>query len=212
MQNLQNNNYRAMLFKYSFSFLCAAGLTFLSCNSNESKKTDNSNTQTNNNTVETPAYDNAWYEKTLVHDSLNIELRTTLAANYYTSKESDKAIYHFLKIYKIDNKNLTALTKLGNLYYDTQQNEKAIEFYEKAIAIDNKNIDMRCDLATSYLGINKLEKAIQILKENIKMHYNHEKSHHNLSVILRQSGRIKEADEEMKIYNQMTAAPKNPGL
>ena len=42
-------------------------------------------------------------KKRLNRNSLNIELRTTLAAHYYSAKEFDKAIYHLIKVYNIYN-------------------------------------------------------------------------------------------------------------
>jgi len=196
-----------MLHKFSFGLLSVAVFTFISCNTNEEKKNDNSFVQTKsiNEGIQMPSNDFSFLEERVGKDSLNIEIRTMLASKYYSAGELEKANYHFLRIYELDNKNFTALSNLGNIYYDTQQDDKAIQYYEKALEIDPDNINMRCDLATCYSRINKLKKAIEILNENIKMDYNHLQSHYNLSVILKLSGRVKEADEEMKIYQKISS-------
>lgn len=196
-----------MLNKFSFCFLCAVSFTLPSCNSNGEKQRDTSVTQTipPSAVTQTPSSDLALLEKKFQQDSQNVELRNMLAANYYAAGMLEKAAYHFTKVYERDNINLIALSNLGNIYYDVQQNDKAIEFYEKALALDSENIDMRCDLATCYGRINRVKKAIQILKENIKMNADHVKSHHNLSVWLKQNGDIKEADAEMKIYQTLNS-------
>jgi|GEM_PF-909329 len=185
---------------------------FFSCNTSEPAITNNSNTQAISPAEQSPVDYFTSSENMLEQDSLNVELRSKLAIQYYSVKNYDRAIYHLLIVQEIDKKNLPALIYLGNAYYDTQQNEKAIEFYEKAIAIDNKNIGVRCDLATCYLRINLPKKTIKILNENIKMNYNHAQSHYNLSIVNKQIGKNKEADDEMKIYNQLIATQKNNGF
>ncbi len=195
-----------MLHKILFGVFCIIGLTFFSCNGDEGKKNDVSSTPTNSSIPSvqmTPSNDLALIEKKFEQDSLNYELRSVLAANYYSSGILEKAAYHFLRVYEHDNKNLIALSDLGNIYYDSQQFDKAIKFYEKALELDPKNINMKCDLATCYMNINKLNKAIEILNENIKVDYNHAQSHYNLSVILKKSGKMSEAEEEMKVYEKL---------
>lgn len=199
-----------MQFKFSHALLWALVIILFSCNTKEEKKSDNSSVQPNNTLQETqaPANDVALLEDRVAQDSLNIELRTMLAAKYYSTGNFEKAHFHFMKIYELDNNNLIALANLGNLYYDTQQDDKAIQFYEKALVIDPSNINMKCDLATCYSRINKFKKAIEILNGNIKMDYNHLQSHYNLSIILKQTGNTKEADEEMKIYQKLSSGVK----
>ncbi|MCX6296298.1 MAG: tetratricopeptide repeat protein [Bacteroidetes bacterium] len=201
-----------MLQKISFGAICVIGLTFFSCNGNEEKKKDvSSNTTTNIQVAEAPivpANELAMLEKKFEQDSLNFELRSVLAANYYSSGILDKAAYHFLRVYEHDNKNLIALSDLGNIYYDGQQFDNAIKYYEKALELDPKNINMKCDLATCYMNINKLNKAIDILNENIKQDYNHSQSHYNLSVILKKTGKTAEAEEEMKVYDKLKSGGK----
>jgi len=196
--------------KSSFGIFCALTVTFLSCNSNSEKKSDAPTTQQTNSvaTTQTPSGDLAMLEAKVQQDSQNVEQRNMLAANYYAAGMLEKAVYHFLKVYERDNINVIALSNLGNIYYDTQQNDKAIEFYERALVLDPENINMRCDLATCYGRINKVKKAIQILRDNIKTNANHEKSHYNLSVWLKQSGDSKEAETEMNIYQSLTAGKK----
>jgi tetratricopeptide (TPR) repeat protein len=152
-----------------------------------------SNTLNNFNTI----------EESLLKDSLNTNVRLDLASKYYTQQNFEKALFHFLKVSEIEPKNLIALINIGNIYYDTQVFDKAIIYYDKALTIDNNNINVKCDKATCYLNSNMPDKAIEILKENIKQDYNHAQSHHNLSVIYRQLGKNKEADEELLIFNKL---------
>lgn len=149
--------------------------------------------------------DPASLETELKTDSLNTELRLRLAAVYYTNKDFEKAISHYLIVTQIDKENMAALFNLGNAYYDTEQNEKAIIYYEKFLKLDKSNSNARCDLATCYLNINNPAKAISLLRENIRINNNHPQSHYNLSVILKQTGKIAEADTEMEIYKKMAS-------
>ena len=89
-----------------------------------------------------------------------------------------------------DSKREEAIKLYGSglLYEKENRLLDALRSFEKALELDPKNIDMRCDLATCYMNINKLKKSIKLLKENIAMNPKHEKSHHNLSVILKQNG------------------------
>lgn len=174
------------------------------CNSNVHKTSLNPEKDTIVNTDAFPADSFAFYEKILIKDSLNTQLHMDIAINYYAEKQFDKAIEHFMAVCRMDNKNAEALITLGNVYFDTEQNEKAIIYYEKALALDPKNVNVRCDLATSYLNIKNTEKSYSLLKENIKMAPKHAQSHHNLSVVYTQMGKAKEADAEMKTFNELS--------
>jgi tetratricopeptide (TPR) repeat protein len=189
-----------MLFKL-FAFFCLTICFFVSCNSiepiNISEVNNQANTSLDNN-IES-------IEKLLLTDSLNIDIRIDIASRYYSEQNFEKAFFHFFKVFEIDNKNLNALINLGNIYYDTQQFDKAIIYYDKALIIDKGNINVKCDLATCYLNIKMPEKAIEILKENVAINYNHAQSHYNLAVIYKQIGKIKESDEEMRIFNSLNS-------
>jgi tetratricopeptide (TPR) repeat protein len=104
---------------------------------------------------------------------------------------------------------MATLFNLGNLYYDTQRNEEAIKYYERFLKLDKNNSNVRCDLATCYLNLKNTDKAISLLRENIKINFNHPQSHYNLSVILKQAGKTAEAEEELKIYNSMSQVQAN---
>lgn len=194
----------------AYVVLCFTAFALLSCKSGKEEQKNESAVQAANDILAPQSAEDefASMEQNLLNDSLNIELRTALAARYYQKGDLEKATKHYLVISRVDKENLNALSSLGNIYYDSQQDDKAIQFYEKALSLDPQNINMRCDLATCYFRINRLKKATEILKENIAMDYNHKQSHYNLSVILKQSGNIKEADAEMAIYNSLSSPSK----
>ena len=172
---------------------CAAGLAFFSCNRTEKKEEAAATTKKDSIPAAQVAANKEMelQEKKYAADTTNYDNRTMLAAAYYNAGAIDKAIYQFTKVVDHDSKNVMALGNLGNIYYDVKQDDKAIEYYERALELDPKNIDMRCDLATCYMNINKLKKAIKLLKENIEINPKHEKSHHNIAVILKQNGDLK---------------------
>lgn len=196
--------------KFYCVILCVVGFCTVSCNTKRQEKSNDSSALSNSKMTETnsPSDDFLVFENKLHQDSLNVGLRTTLALNYYSAGELSKASYHFLIIYALDNKNIIALKNLGNIYYDSREDDKAIQYYKKALAIDPGNLDMKCDLATCYSRINELKKAIVILRENIQTDNSHKQSHYNLSVLLNQSGKTIEANEEMKIYDSLTSVAK----
>jgi tetratricopeptide (TPR) repeat protein len=183
-------------------------ILFVSCNNTDHKGGQNqiqspSNSQQN---IQSPSMDSPdSYESLLQTDSLNTEIRLKLASYYYTTKNFDKALYHYLIVNRIDKNNMAAIFNLGNLYYDTQQNEQAIKYYEIFLKSDKNNQNVRCDLATCYKNLKRTGKAISILRENIKLNSNHPQSHYNLSIMLKESGKIQEAEDELKIYNNLLA-------
>jgi len=184
--------------------MCFVAFLVAACNNSELKVSSNLNQNADRSQPNIPSIsiDNPeTLEKALKTDSLNTDIRLRLAAQYYTNKNFDKALYHYLIVYQIDQENMAALFNLGNVYYDTQQDKLAIKYYEKFLELDKNNSNVRCDLATCYMNLNNSGKAISLLRENIKINNNHPKSHYNLSVILKQVGKTAEADEEMKIYN-----------
>jgi tetratricopeptide (TPR) repeat protein len=194
----------------AFKILNALFFTALfmtSCNNSEHKVTSDKNqsteaTQQTSTTLSMESPES--YEMILKTDSLNTEIRLKVAAIYYTNKNFDKAIYHYLIINKIDKDNMATLFNLGNIYYDTQRNEEAIKYYERFLKQDKNNSNVRCDLATCYMNLKNNDKAISLLRENIKIKYNHLQSHYNLSVILKLAGKTAEAEEELKIYTSMS--------
>jgi len=189
--------------------MCFATLFTASCNNSELKVSSNPVQSNDAQQMKYPslAMDNPdSYELALKTDSLNTDIRLRLAGQYYTNKNYDKALYHYLVVNSIDKKNLAALFNLGNVYYDTQQDQQAIKYYEKYLELDKSNSNVRCDLATCYLNLKNTNKAISLLRENIKINNYHPQSHYNLSVILKQAGKTAEADEEMKIYNSQASA------
>jgi tetratricopeptide (TPR) repeat protein len=179
-----------------------------SCNNSEIKVPGNRTKNTDPSQSNRPSIsmDNPEsLEIALKIDSLNTNIRLKLAAQYYANKNFDKALYHYLFINRHDNRNMAALFNLGNVYYDMQQDQLAIKYYEKFLETDKSNSNVRCDLATCYMNLNKIQKAISLLRENIKINYNHPQSHYNLSVMLKQTGKNAEADAEMKIYNSLVS-------
>ncbi|HXC06233.1 MAG TPA: hypothetical protein VNZ86_15855 [Bacteroidia bacterium] len=192
-----------MLHRYSFSALLVTSLILGSCTSStEVKKNDSALPMLK------PVDEITALESSLAKDSSNKELKLELASRYYAAGDLVKASVLYNKVYQQDTKNLIAITNLGNIAYDNHQDDRAISYYEKSLNLDNTNLDVRCDLATSYSNINKLNKAIEMLRENIKLDPNHQKSHYNLSVILKKKGENKEAEEEMKIYASLSAPKK----
>ncbi|MFZ4400555.1 MAG: tetratricopeptide repeat protein [Bacteroidales bacterium] len=191
--------------KFSTSFYFIISLVFLisACNNEVQKTIVNPGNEVNHTIDAFPADSFAFYENVLIKDSLNKDLHLAIATNYYAEKQFDKAIEHLLTVCRLDAKNLIACITLGNIYYDTKQDEKAIMFYEKALLLDQENVNVRCDLATSYLNLKNAEKSLILLKENIKMEPKHAQSHHNLSLVFSQLGKTKEAEAEMKIFNEL---------
>jgi len=186
-----------------FIVLACFSVTFLACNSKTPNEQANKKNNVNQPVSGFPADSFAYYENALAKDTANMGLRMALATNYYSEKQYDKAILHLQKVYNSDKKNKDVVITLGNVYYDAGQYDKGIEFYEKALTIDPKNSNVRCDLATCYLNIKNTEKAFKLLKKNIEMDYNHAQSHHNLSVVYKQMGKIKESEEELVIFNKL---------
>jgi len=193
---------------WTVTYMCVAVILFSSCTNTDPKGSTDNNT--GGNTMQqsfqpASAESTASLENSLKTDSLNTDIRLKLAAAYYTNKEFEKAISHYLYIHQRDKSNLAALFNLGNIYYDTQQNEQAIVYYQKFLELDKNNSNVRCDLATCYMNLKKTDKAISLLRENIKMNNNHLQSHYNLSVMLKQTGKIAESEAELSIYNTMSA-------
>lgn len=184
--------------------VCIICLSIMACDRSE---------QTQKKIVKEPALPNSDNKKTaaaaeepLTEDSSDVDLMIARGSAYYGEKEYQKAINQFLAVYEIDKENLEIIISLGNAYYDSQQNIKAIEFYEKALEFNANNLSVRCDMATCYSRVGMAGKAIEINKKTIEMDFTHAQSHHNLAVFLKRTGKEKEAQEEMRIYNQLISS------
>jgi len=191
-----------------FFTICFAAFIMISCNNSEIKVPGNHTEKADPSQLNMPSISMDSPESleiALKNDSLNTDIRLKLAAQYYTNKNFDKALYHYLFINRHDNRNMAALFNLGNVYYDMQQDQLAIKYYEKFLEADKSNSNVRCDLATCYMNLNNIEKGISLLRENIKINFNHPQSHYNLSVMLKQTGKKAEADAEMNIYNNLVS-------
>lgn len=189
-----------------FTGICVFLLILASCSSKDKTRPTATISQPGNSPASVQPLDlddHESYEKILKEDSLNTDARLKLAAFYYLKKDYNKALYHFLLVHSIDKNNMAALFNLGNIYYDLQQDEDAISYYEMFLEKEKTNYNVRCDLATCYIRLNNYVKAISLLRENIKASSLHLQSHYNLSFALRQTGKIAEADEEMKIYEKL---------
>jgi len=184
------------------------GIAVFSCNRSDKSGAieNNRNSGTGNGSVVMPSADGPEvYEKMLQTDSLNTDVRLRLAAYFYSLKDLEKAMFHNLIVNRIDSNNMAAVFNLGNIYYDLQQNEQAIRYYERFLKFDHGNCNVRCDLATCYMRLNDNETAISLLQENIRINQSHPQSHYNLSVFLKEKGKLKEAEKEMAIYNSLVS-------
>ena len=182
-------------------FAIAVVISFSACNSTTQSDTSKNVSESETNVVDSLTILN----NMLIIDSLNDQVRVRLATKYYIGKDFDKAIFHFLKVYTHDNKNMIALLTLGNLYYDTQEDKKAIIYYQKYLALDSTAIYARCDMATCYLNIKQPDQAKKFLLQNLRQDPNHIQSHHNLSVVYKELGMIKEANAEMEIFTELSS-------
>ena len=179
-------------------FFIAFIIFFASCNSDKVKTTDKTTT-----VIENSVDSLAMLENVIAVDSLNIDLRLAIASRYYKIRKFDNALEHLMKAEQIDKNNIDVLIGLGNVYYDTENFEDAIGYYEKVLKIEPENTNVRCDMATCFLSTNKPEKALSLLKKNLEIDKNHLQSHHNLSIVYKQMGKTKEADEEKAIYEKL---------
>jgi tetratricopeptide (TPR) repeat protein len=191
--------------------ICSSAVLLFSCN-NPDIKSGNKEAQNpdihKENSQDVSSGNRSMYETALKTDSLNTDIRLKLAADYYIGKDLLKAQFHYLKIIGYDKNNMAALFNLGNISYDLEQYSQAITYYDAFLEKDKNNNDVRCDMATCYLNLEKPQKAISILRENIRLNANHLQSHYNLSVILKQVGKTKEAEKEREIYNTLSASQK----
>ncbi len=182
--------------KILFLNFCFA-IILISCNNEQNK------------TTTVPSDSLSIKEKLLESDSLNFPLREEVAVQYYNKKNLEKAVFHLKKLCVHDTDNVMAFITLGNIYYDSKQFSNAILYYEKALFLDTYNTNLRCDLATSYLNINNAEKALELLKENIKIDYNHIQSHYNMYVIYKNLGKDEESTNELEVYNKLLNSKNN---
>lgn len=100
------------------------------------------------------------------------EYWNTLAAMYYNTNNSDKALYCFLESLKRNPNNWQTLRNLGTLYNSKNNFEKAIAYYTKALALtpdrglilnDRANVKF---LSNDFTGaINDCEAALAIKQD-----------------------------------------------
>ena len=124
---------------------------------------------------------------------------TALANAYAILNRPDSAIAALRQVLRIDSTDYTAVFHLGTLYGRYLNDvPNALYFLEKARAMDMSSEEVYVNLGVVYNMAQKKDKAIEMMYKAAEINPNNMDNLNNLQLILRSSGRIKEADDVKK--------------
>ena len=114
------------------------------------------------------------YEKALVLDNINNQVRTNLANLYYQNKQYEKAAKAFKIIIKQEPKFGPTYYSLGLMYAEIENPKEAVYYLEKASELMPKNIRIYYNLGLLYNSNQQTIKAEKALKKGLKIDSNNE--------------------------------------
>ncbi|MBL0053674.1 MAG: glycosyltransferase family 39 protein [Bacteroidetes bacterium] len=115
----------------------------------------------------------------------------------------DSSIYVLQQLLKLNSDNFYAVFQLGTVYgkYKNDLNNSAL-YLEKAFAMEPRNEDVCINLGIVYSMMQQTAKAEKMMQTVREINPNNRSNLANLELLLRNSGRTKEADEIKKQLQQ----------
>lgn len=80
-------------------------------------------------------------------------------------KNSEAAIYAFVKSTQLDNKNYIPFVYLGDLYSAAKSYTEASKYYDGALLLSAENVDLYVNAARAFQASGKPQKALDLLKK-----------------------------------------------
>ena len=107
----------------------------------------------------------AEFEKALLMDPQNVNVRNSLGVCYSSKDEHQNALVEFKKVMILDPEDLMAPYNAGLAYMMTGDEEKALEMFLQAHSLDKNQFEVLIQLGRLYLEMKHLESAREYLEK-----------------------------------------------
>ncbi|ODS33147.1 MAG: hypothetical protein SCARUB_01703 [Candidatus Scalindua rubra] len=160
--------------------------------------------------LEKAMFDEAIYafEKVLLIDPEDLHAHYSLGTIYSKKGIYDKAIDEFMSAIEADQGMPEAHYNLGLVYYKQGMFERAVSEYKTALTLlpetqKRRRSGVHYKLGIAYYDNKMFEDAIDELHKALELTPNEKRVHHQLSVIYKKAGMLKQAEKESKIYEKL---------
>lgn len=97
---------------------------------------------------------------------------------------------------------------LARVLAHQQKNAEATALFEEAIRLNQGGVPALADLSDIYLKAGEFEKAVKLLRQVVAREPKRKQAYIQLAKVLRRLGKIKEAREQIRIFQQLNKAEK----
>ncbi|MCS6859448.1 MAG: tetratricopeptide repeat protein [Abditibacteriales bacterium] len=125
-----------------------------------------------------------------------------LAFIYTALEEYDKAYEAYEAAIALEPRSMSYRANYAEALAARGDYDAAIVQYQEAIALRDTSAHLHLRLAHIYLKKNDLDSAIAAYRAALRLQPHHEAAHEELVRLLRQTGRVQEAEEEVKRFGQ----------
>lgn len=105
----------------------------------------------------------------LMKDDYIISHHRSSAQNAARTKNYDKAIYHYQKLFKIAPDSATVNLEMANVYFDKRDYEHAITHYRRVLEIDPTIKGVNSRLGQAYLEKSDSKTALEYFKGELEL-------------------------------------------
>ncbi len=145
------------------------------------------------------------YQKAIDLYPFSAEAMNNLGAIYLKVGRFSEAQKLFQDAYNVSPEKPLPLRNQGESYIKLNDYAKAEETLNKYLEIERSDAKGYYLLAYSFTGQGKYREAVNAMKESIRLNDSVPESHQILSYLYKQLGQAEEAEEEFRIYQEMSS-------
>lgn len=149
----------------------------------------------------------AW-TKAVEIDPAMVKAHNYLGRAYYTQGMMDEAITAYKKVKELESGKPDSYINLGIAYRYNGMVDEAIEEFNKALEINPFSTIAYDEIGNALAKKEKYDEAIEAYKQSITFDPQYPQPHNHLGVVYLLKGMTKEASEEFKLFEKLTAAKK----
>ena len=122
--------------------------------------------------------------------------------SYFLLKKLQEAKEHLSKALEIDPSYIEPRLRLGEIAYMEDQDEEATKELGPILSMHPQNTEARFILAKIYTRQKRYDEAASLLLDIVQRQPDDPRFHYQLAELYRKTGKTKEAEEELNIYNR----------
>jgi superkiller protein 3 len=149
----------------------------------------------------------AW-NKAVEIDPAMVKAHNYLGRAYYTQGMMDEAVTAYKKAAELDPENPDSYINLGIAYRYNGMPDEALKEYNKALEFNPFSAIAYDEIGNALAKKEKYDEAIAAYKQSITFDPQYPQPHNHLGVVYLLKGMAKEASEEFKLFEKLTAAKK----